>query len=107
MFYKICASASWLTLLDFEQLSFTTTVISRVALTKRWVGGLWGLGSQKWVINAVRLFGVAMSPRRCCKSRHVVVSCKAKKQHVHARSGLHNHYSELFTWMAGLSFKML
>ena len=36
-------------------------------------------------------------------SRQVVVSHKAKKkQHVWASSGLCDHYSELFTWMAAL-----
>ena len=27
------------------------------------------------------------------------------KQHACASSGLHDHYSELFTWMAGLNFQ--
>ena len=27
-----------------------------------------------------------------------------KKQHAHVSLGLHNYYSELFTWMAGLNF---
>ena len=41
-------------------------------------------------------------------SRRAVVSCKAKKkQDVRSFSGLCDHYSELFTWMTGLIFKML
>ena len=45
---------------------------------------------------------------RSTGSRRVVVSRKAKKkQHACAFSGLHNHYSELFTQMTGLIFKML
>ena len=42
------------------------------------------------------------------KSRQAVVSCEAKKkQHARVFSGLRNHYSELFTRMRGLIFKML
>ena len=42
------------------------------------------------------------------KSRRAVVSREAKKkQHARVFSGLRNHYSELFTWMEGLIFKML
>ena len=38
-------------------------------------------------------------------SRQAVVSCEAKKkQHAYTSSGLHNHYSELSTQMAGLDF---
>ena len=36
-------------------------------------------------------------------SRRAVASRKVKKQHVHASSGLRDHYSELFTWIAGLN----
>ena len=40
-----------------------------------------------------------------CKSRFTVVSREAKKkQHARASSGLRDHYSELFTWMAALKF---
>ena len=40
-----------------------------------------------------------------CVSRRVVVSCKAKKkQYARAFSGLRDHYSELFTQIAGQSF---
>ena len=40
-------------------------------------------------------------------SRQAVVSHAAKKkQHAHTSSGLCDHYSELFTWMAAL-YKML
>ena len=36
----------------------------------------------------------------------MVVSCEAKeKRHACMSSGLHNHYSELFTWMAALKFE--
>ena len=36
----------------------------------------------------------------------MVVSCEAKKkQHASASSGPHDHYSELFTWMAALKFE--
>ena len=36
-------------------------------------------------------------------SRQVVVSRETKKkQHAYMSSGLRNHYSELFTWMAAL-----
>ena len=39
------------------------------------------------------------------KSRLMVVSREAKKkQHALASSGLRDHYSELFTWMAALNF---
>ena len=39
------------------------------------------------------------------RSRLMVVSCEAKKkQHVHVSSGLCDHYSVLFTWMAALKF---
>ena len=39
-------------------------------------------------------------------SRLTVVSCKAKKkQHTCASSGLRDHYSELFIWMAALKFE--
>ena len=39
-------------------------------------------------------------------SRLTVVNHEAKKkQHVHASSGLRDHYSELFTWMAALKFQ--
>ena len=38
------------------------------------------------------------------RSRRAVVSCEAKKQHVCAYSGLRDHYSELFTQMAGSKF---
>ena len=41
------------------------------------------------------------------KSRWVVMSREAKKQHACKFSGLCDHYSELFTQMAGLIFKML
>ena len=34
----------------------------------------------------------------------VVVSNEVKKQHVRTLSGLHDHYNELFTWMAALTF---
>ena len=38
-------------------------------------------------------------------SRLTVVSREAKKkQHACASSGPHDHYSELFTWMAALKF---
>ena len=38
-------------------------------------------------------------------SRLTVVSREAKKkQHARASSGLRDHYSELFTWMAALKF---
>ena len=38
-------------------------------------------------------------------SRLTVVSHEAKKkQHAHTSSGLCDHYSELFTWMAALKF---
>ena len=38
--------------------------------------------------------------------RFTVVSGEAKKkQHAHPSSGLGDHYSELFTWMAALKFK--
>ena len=38
------------------------------------------------------------------KSRWVVVNHEAKeKQHAHAYSGLHDHYSGLFIWMAVLN----
>ena len=41
----------------------------------------------------------------CIQSRLTVVSRKAKKkQHARASSGLRDHYSELFTWMAALKF---
>ena len=41
-------------------------------------------------------------------SRLTVVSRKAKKkQHARASSGLRDHYSELFTRMAAINFKML
>ena len=40
------------------------------------------------------------------KLRLTVVSRKAKKkQHAHTSSGLHEHYSKLFTWMAALKFE--
>ena len=35
----------------------------------------------------------------------IVTHKSKKKQHAHVSSGLRNHYSELFTWMAGLIFK--
>ena len=39
------------------------------------------------------------------ESRLTVVSREAKKkQHARASSGLRDHYSELFTWMAALKF---
>ena len=39
------------------------------------------------------------------ESRRAVVSLEAKKkQHTYASSGLHDHYSELFTWMAAQNF---
>ena len=39
-------------------------------------------------------------------SRLMVVSREAKKkQHAHTSSGLCDHYSELFTWMAALKFE--
>ena len=39
-------------------------------------------------------------------SRFTVVSREAKKkQHAHASTGLPDHYSELFTWMAALKFE--
>ena len=39
-------------------------------------------------------------------SRLMVVSREAKKkQHARASSGLRDHYSELFTWMAALKFE--
>ena len=35
-----------------------------------------------------------------------VVNCEAKeKQHACVSSGPHNHYSELFTWIAALKFE--
>ena len=41
-------------------------------------------------------------------SRPMVVSYKAKKkQNTHMSSGLHDHYSELFTRIAAQNFKML
>ena len=41
----------------------------------------------------------------CTVLRLTVVSREAKKkQHAHASSGLHDHYSKLFTWMAALKF---
>ena len=41
-------------------------------------------------------------------SRQVVVSREAmKKQHACLSSGLHDHYSELFTWIAALKFIIL
>ena len=39
-------------------------------------------------------------------SRLTVVSCEAKKkQYACVSSGLRDHYSELFTWMAALKFE--
>ena len=39
-------------------------------------------------------------------SRRAVVSHEAKKkQHAYVSSGLHDHYSELFSWMAALKLK--
>ena len=39
-------------------------------------------------------------------SRFTAVSCEAKKQqHACVSSGPHNHYSELFTWIAALKFE--
>ena len=41
-------------------------------------------------------------------SKQAVVSRKAKKkQHAYVSSGLHDHYSKLFTRMAGLKIKMI
>ena len=61
--------------------------------------------------KAVSLFQPNFQPPKCisfshiCHGRWAVVSRKAKKkQHVHASSDLHDHYSELFTQMAGLNF---
>ena len=42
----------------------------------------------------------------CTISRLTVVSREAKKkQHARESSGLRDHYSELFTWMAALKFE--
>ena len=38
-------------------------------------------------------------------SRLTVVSCEAKKKRTFTSSGLRDHYSELFTWMAAPKFK--
>ena len=39
-------------------------------------------------------------------SKFAIVNCKAKKkQHACVSSGLHNHYSELFTQITALKFK--
>ena len=48
----------------------------------------------------------AFQPDHYNLSRLVVVSCEAKKkQHACMSSGLHDHYSELFTQMAALKFE--
>ena len=50
--------------------------------------------------------GIAILLLKDIKSRLTVVSRKAKKkQHAHTSSGLHEHYSELFTRMAALKFE--